>query len=303
MAEKTNELNRSDYDRMTAGPTGDQNISDIDDLDMTGEQPQETEHIRLQIEETRAHMGETIDELQERLSFANLSEQVSDHVSNAIETAKNTAYDATIGKAVGFMKNMGDNISDSRFMRSTRNNPVPLILIGLGAGWLAYNLSGKTRRPRTIERYYPPQSEGVRSGTIRNVQEKLGDVTDKVSNAASSAYESASDAMNSAYDNASDLANRAYSKAGEYGNMASDKYDQVMRDNPLVLGAAAFAVGATIGLAMPSTRYEGRLMGETRDDLLKKAQDTGSQLLDKTKQAIDEAAQTGSRGMQHPTIH
>jgi predicted ribosome quality control (RQC) complex YloA/Tae2 family protein len=47
-----------------------------------------TEEIKAKIEETRADMGETIDAIQERLSYANISEQVSEQVSNAIETAK-----------------------------------------------------------------------------------------------------------------------------------------------------------------------------------------------------------------------
>ena len=76
--------------------------------------------------------------------------------------------------------------------------------------------------------------------------------------------------MNSAYSSASDMANRAYSKAGELGSKASDTYDRYLQDNPLVLGAAAFAVGTVVGLAIPSTDYEGELMGDTRDELFER---------------------------------
>src|SRR5438067_937830 len=69
---------------LETGSTGLENES----LEMTGEHPDETEHLRSQIEETRKEMGETIDALQEKLSFSNVSEQVSETVSNAIETAK-----------------------------------------------------------------------------------------------------------------------------------------------------------------------------------------------------------------------
>src|SRR5688500_11567908 len=37
--------------------------------------PEETEHLKAQIEETRSQMGETIDAIQEKLSFSNISEQ------------------------------------------------------------------------------------------------------------------------------------------------------------------------------------------------------------------------------------
>src|SRR5438477_12905005 len=107
MAQEPSELNRTDYQSLTTGKGDDQIAHRATDNDDTGT-TEETENLKAKIAETRSQMGETIDELQERLSFSNISEQVSEHVSNVIETAKNSAYDATIGKAVGFMKNMGD---------------------------------------------------------------------------------------------------------------------------------------------------------------------------------------------------
>ncbi|HEY2866881.1 MAG TPA: DUF3618 domain-containing protein [Pyrinomonadaceae bacterium] len=307
MAEKTSELNRADYDAMAAGRTEDL----THDVPPNGELAaakagEQTEHIKAQIEETRAQMGETIDALQEKLSFSNLSEQVSDHVSNAIETATNTMYDATVGKAVGFMKNMGDGISNSGFVRTAKENPLPLILIGLGAGMLAYgSFSGKRRYAK---RYAPPERIPNESdayaepGVLATAQSKLSSAGGKVTNAANTAYEGVSNAMNTAYSSASDVANRAYSKAGELGSMAGDTYDRYLQENPLVLGAAAFAVGAVVGLAIPSTDYEGELMGDTRDELLRKAQNTGSTLIDKTKHLVDDAAQNISKSTQ-PIIH
>jgi ElaB/YqjD/DUF883 family membrane-anchored ribosome-binding protein len=314
MAEKTGELNRADYDAMAAGRSEDLTHDVLPDGEFApANTAGETEHIKAQIEETRAQMGETIDALQERLSFSNLSEQVSDHVTNAIETATNTLYDATVGKAVGFMKNMGDEVSNSGFVRTARENPLPLILIGLGAGLLAYNAysgKGRARRPFQGNQRYLGDSahsgdsayNNSESGLLAGAQEKIGNVSNKVSNAASSAYEGVSSAMNTAYNSASDVANRAYSKAGELGSMAGDTYDRYLQENPLVLGAAAFAVGAVVGLAIPSTDYEGELMGDTRDELLRKAQNTGSALLDKTKHLVDDAAQNISKSTR-PIIH
>ena len=83
-------------------------------------------------------MGETIDAIQDRLSFSNISDQVSEHVNNAVETAKEAVYDATIGKAVYFMKNIGNEISGSSMVRTAKDNPLPFILLGLGAGMLVY---------------------------------------------------------------------------------------------------------------------------------------------------------------------
>jgi ElaB/YqjD/DUF883 family membrane-anchored ribosome-binding protein len=220
------------------------------------------------------------------------------------------------------MKNMGDGISDSKFVRTTRSNPLPLILIGVGAGWLAYNVSSggsvRTRRsPRRLRegvqydefadrnRAQRDMERGTsfdlnerhheETSTLGAISDKASAISDKVSTAANSAYETASNAMDSAMTGAKDMANRAYSKAGEYSNVAYDTYDHHINENPLAVGAAAFALGAVVGLAIPSTRYEGELMGETRDELLKKAQDKGSQLLDKTRSLVDDAANTVSK--------
>src|SRR5215213_10520733 len=75
----------------------DSEVSSIE-TNTSEEAPEETEHLRAQIEETRSQMGETIDAIQERLSFQNISEQVkeqvSEQISSAYEAAKDTVYDA-----------------------------------------------------------------------------------------------------------------------------------------------------------------------------------------------------------------
>src|SRR3954471_13242824 len=123
MAQEPGKLNRdaaglddTEFESLTTG-RGDDYIATASTSDTgvdTDMDSDETEHIKAQIEETRSQMGETIDALQEKLSFSNVSEQVSEQVSNVIESASNSAYDATIGKAVGFMKNLGNDISGSR---------------------------------------------------------------------------------------------------------------------------------------------------------------------------------------------
>ena len=326
MAQEPSQLNRdsaefndSEFESLTAGKSDDLiTTASATDVDAdTGND--DTEHLKAQIEETRNQMGETIDALQEKLSFNNLSEQVSEHVNNAIETAKSSVYDATIGKAVGFMKDMGDGIGDSKFVRTARSNPLPLILIGVGAGLLAYNnyssssrrrsfrggsrrgydqFSDRDRARRDMERgtsFDLEQRHSQSGSTMNALSDKATAVSDKVSNAANSAYESASNTLDSAVTGAKDIYNRAYSKAGDYTNVAYETYDHHINENPLAVGAAAFALGAVVGLAIPATRYEGELMGEARDQLLKKAQDQGSMLLDKTRNLVDEAANTVSK--------
>jgi hypothetical protein len=98
--------------------------------------------------------------------------------------------------------------------------------------------------------------------------------------------------MTNAYSSANDLAQKAYSKAGELGHYTQEQYVRYMAENPLAVGAIAMAAGVALGLAIPSTRYEGELMGDARDKVLQKAQETASEYIDKAKHIATEAGHT-----------
>jgi ElaB/YqjD/DUF883 family membrane-anchored ribosome-binding protein len=294
--------------------------TDAESLEMTentGDDPPKTDHIRSQIEETRKELGSTIDAIQEKLSLSNVSEQVSETVSTAIESAKDTIYDATIGKAVGFMKNTGDGIANSGFVRTARNNPFPLLLIGLGAGLLAYQTygrkgsmqhnrgrnrflaSGSQHRGQTNwERRDNPNMPSMRE-TGRTGESLTGKVTDtatnvygKATDAAGNAYESVSGALNTAYSSAGDAVHKARETASDYGSKAYETYDYYIEENPLAVGAVAAALGVAVGFAIPASRFEGQMLGEYRENVVSAAQDKVNTLLDKAKDVAAEAGKT-----------
>ena len=317
MAERSSDLRNADPISASAGAGTDESLERYSEpersgLDVyAGNAPEETEQIRAQIEQTRNQMGETIDAIQDRLSFANISEQVSETVSNAIETAKDTAYDATIGKAVNFMKNVGDGVTHTGAFKTVKNNPVPLALIGIGAGLLVYQGFGRSRSSRPgngrADRFYDGGNGESRPSTYASAKRAIGDATDRaydgitgkanvalesVSNAAGAAYESVTGAVSNAYSGAGDVAQRAYERAGDYGTIAYEKYDEYLEENPLALGAIALAVGAAVGFAIPATQYEGKLMGDARENLVQRAQDAAGSLVDKAKRVASETGQT-----------
>ncbi|HVE56886.1 MAG TPA: DUF3618 domain-containing protein [Pyrinomonadaceae bacterium] len=337
MAEKSSELDLTgepdavstaagaNQDTYLEARSDDYSSSDSELLEIptnTDDAPEETEHLKAQIEETRSQMGETIDAIQEKLSIQNISdqvkEQVSEHINQALETAKETVYDATIGnlgKAGKFMQNVGKELSKTEAGKFARKNPFPLVLIGLGVGLLAYEFSGKKRRP--AHRYYD-EHEGRRdnrgsgltssvSDTLKSATGKIGDTAsgayESVSNVAgnalstvgdkaSSAYEGVTSAATNAYSSVTDYAGNAYEKVGEYSVQAREQYDYYIEENPLAVGAVALAIGAAVGLAIPSTRYEGELLGEYRQQLLDKAQTAAGDLVDKAKEVASEAQKT-----------
>jgi len=317
----------------------DDEIRDIE-TNTSEDTPEETEHLKAQIEETRSQMGETIDAIQERLSFQNISEQVkeqvSEHISSAFETAKDTVYDATIRKAGNFMQSMNKSVnkglnefSKSEAIQIARANPLALSLIGLGVGLLLMNgykkktsyryadTSGGNRGKGAYasggEAYSGNQPSMLKStqdkitgtatsayesvgnaasGAVDSVSNVAGSAYNSVTNVASTAYSGVTDAASNAYSSVGDYAGKAYEKVGDYSTQAREQYDYYIEENPLAVGAVALALGAAVGMALPSTRVEGQLMGETKQQLLQKAQDTAGELVDKVKQVASEAQKT-----------
>ena len=65
-----------------------------------------------------------------------------------------------------------------------------------------------------------------------------------------------------------------------------------MHEYPLAAGAIAVAVGAAIGLSVPSTEIEDRTLGEKRDLALEKARAAARELRDNVTQKVQDAAES-----------
>jgi ElaB/YqjD/DUF883 family membrane-anchored ribosome-binding protein len=76
---------------------------------------------------------------------------------------------------------------------------------------------------------------------------------------------------------------------------AQNGLQRLVRENPLAAAAIAAVVGATVGMALPETRRENQLMGETRDAVVNKAQeaarDAAERVQDAAQRVQDAAAE------------
>jgi gas vesicle protein len=295
------------------------------DTDVTTD---ETEKIRTEIVETRSQMSETIDAIQEKLSFANISEQVSsigdqvkdevsEHISSAIQTAKDSVYDATLGKVGNIMNyvNKGINeLAETDMGHTVRRNPLAVGLIGLGLGLLFMNSNKKlskyryNRNENDYDFDYNYDREGDyqnRRGSSRNnqstfavAQNKVGDVAGRVGETVSGAAGAVSETVSGVAGSVTDVAGKAYKQVGDLGSQvkdvadsAQDQYEYYIEENPLAVGAVALALGAAVGMSIPSTRFEGQLMGETRNNLMQKAEETARETIDKVKNVAGEVTE------------
>jgi ElaB/YqjD/DUF883 family membrane-anchored ribosome-binding protein len=247
-----------------------------------------TEQLRADIEDTRADMTQTINEIQERLSPDYLVDQVKETVREATigkvervvgqvgETLSEVTEPALAmaGRAGNAIKEVGTTVADKLY-----KNPIPVALIGLGVGMLV------------IRNFRGPSydSSPRRSLPERNNYE-LGDA-----DRASQTYESGRSALNQVKETASDLASRSTDALSNLGSKAKDgasavttRFERLMHENPLAVGAVAVAAGTALGLMLPSTRIENEYIGETGERLVEKAEDVARDALGKVQDAVEQ---------------
>ena len=240
-----------------------------------------TEQLRADIEDTRAEMTQTINEIQERLSPEHLVGQV-----------KETVREATIGKVEKVMERVGETISGvtepalevagragtaikeagSSVGNSVWRNPIPVALIGLGVGML---LMRNFRGQRYTSTRTKPSQGRVPNYAMSNEGQMR------------SVKETASDLANRSTQALSDLGTKAKNTASTVGT----RLEQVLHDNPLAIGAVAVAAGTAIGLVLPTTRFESEYIGETGERLVDRVEDVARGALDKVQDAARQMQQ------------
>ena len=264
-----------------------------DDL-RTLDDSEDPEQIRAEIEDTRAEMSQTINEIQERLSPENVMDQVKEKVR-----------EATIGKVERVMNRVGETISEvaeparevvSRAGTAIKEtgrsagdvvwrNPIPVGLIGLGLGILAMRAfrgngghydemqrsSSRLRRQSlaggdTEYEYGWDRSEHMSGGSFNRVKETASQLAHR-----------STDAIN-------DLGTKAKDTASSLGTRCG----QLLRQNPIACGAVAVAAGTAIGLMLPTTQFENEYIGETSEKLMDKAQGVAREAIDKVQSAAAE---------------
>jgi hypothetical protein len=309
-------------------------LDDAPDASGDAEPEQQVMEIRENIEQTRAQMSETIDELQERLSPSHLKEQVKEQVIEQYEQVKETVREATIGKVEDMVERVGNTVNETRrsIVDTIKANPIPATLIGIGLAWMWMNRGsqsgGGTARYDDRYRRSGLYDEGQRryadTGTSRTGQPNTAGVWDRTTDAAGNLASKVSSTVGSAVDQVQETAGNIASKAKDtvsgvvdqaqetagylvdqaqyQAHRVEDRFKMTMRESPLAVGAVALALGAAAGLAIPQTRKENEWMGEARDTLVDKAQsvahDTMEQVQQVAQKVTDEVAGSGGQGQQ-----
>ena len=259
------------------------------------ETPEEAARIREQIEQTRANLSGTIEELQDRLQPENLVSQAGSAMRGAVEhkvkTIVNTAS-VTASRVAEQARSSAESLSSQPLptalalgglawwmMRGRRssyrggNGAMPSVAPAVVIGALSYYLLSH----RGVQRVGPEEYGEAGSGTA-----SLGERVRRVAEAADE-YRQRAQAVVGSYagqtaEQARHVGDITRVRMEESTIMLQERWQEVgetidrwLHENPLTVGVAAFALGAIAGLSVPTTEAEHRTLGVARDSLMQQA--------------------------------
>lgn len=259
--------------------------------------------------ETVSHVVEATKEKVEHLTevASVTATHIGTAVKEAVGTTKENLKQATSSSG-SMAKGAASMISDA-----VKNNPLPAAIVG---GTLIYLFLNAKKNGSTISTagentwtsYAETHPNVEHQSALTEMRDKVGDVAgnvrEKVGDMAGTVREKVSDAASTVGEKVNDTVSAVKYKvsnvASDVGNQAQHQAARaktVMEENPLMVGAAVLALGAAVGLMLPITEQEHRLMGQTRDRLVDQANEKAGALAQqagvvaqKTLEAINENA-------------
>jgi len=239
-------------------------------------------------------------------------QQVSEGMGNAVASAGEF-----VGEAGATAQETGAGVVDM-----IRRNPVPAALIGLGVGMLWMNRSnGSSYRPSVRTGSSLRSGSGMRSwstgsnggnGNGGNASYGSGYASGGTGYGGGAGYGGGSgsglgstvgDALDTARSTASEIPDRVGYAARDFAGTAAEVPDQMqdaarqvvdrasstLDENPLGVAVAALAVGAAVGLVLPSTPAEQRILGPAAQTVAQRAGEAVSAPLQQMEQQATES--------------
>lgn len=206
--------------------------------------------------------------------------QVSERVGDTAQQARHITGQAvsTAGDAIGGVASRAGRTSKdvgSTIIETITENPIPAALAGVGLAWLWMSREQSQedeaweRRSRYGNGYASAfaQADEDSGGIANQAQERAGQVAEQIQ------------------ERAGDLAGGAQDQA----RRAQRGLDRMLHEHPVAVGVMASAIGAAIGLALPDTEPENRMLGEAREQVMEQAKETAQQISEKAQHVAHEA--------------
>jgi uncharacterized protein DUF3618 len=242
--------------------------------DAAGKSTQEIEH---DIADTRAELGELLDEIERKLAPRQLLERGMDMLKD---------------KMSGDASGLGETL---------RQHPVPLALIGVGIGWM---LLSEGTRGRVSERAgdFARQLRDKVKGSMASddAPEPVTYASEEPAAGYAYARQKSGRVMGDTQERLSrvgDAAREGMQRAGEYAGAAGERLNDMrsrigtlVEDRPLVLGALGILAGAVIALLLPRSELEERFVGDAGEEVRRRAAELGREAVDRAQEVVERTA-------------
>jgi hypothetical protein len=258
-----------------------------------------------EIEQTRAAMHDTVEEIGDRLA-----------PSTIVQNAKETVRDATVGKVEDMADSASQMFSDAGstaqeagygIVETVRRNPIPAALAGIGIAWLVTHRASP--QPRSWDRAgwserrrSGPYSSGLDTddrGMTGSVGAKAGAVGEKVGEIGDRVGQKVGQGVDSLSEQAERVGDRVGEVPEEMGYRVHDLSEQartLIQDSPLAVGAVAVAVGTALGAALPATSMERRVLRPATEKAIGTAEETATKALSDMERESGATSDPGTRG-------
>lgn len=193
----------------------------------------------------------------------------------------------------------------SAVLQVVRENPVPVGLVWAGLGWLVLSAAGVKRpQPAGAQQAVAGAQQAVTgaqqavTGVVGKTQETVGQVATGAQTRArglaggarqrtQQAAGRARDAIDGARFAAVAGARVARTRAVDGAQRARTAAQTVVTQRPEVLQLAAAGAGAAVGLLVPATPTERKLVAPRRQDIVAKVDAVAEQALEKVEQTLE----------------
>lgn len=211
------------------------------------------EQIEREIDAQRASIGNIVDKLESKFTPGQMFDQAWSMMQNNGST---------------FVSNLGTSV---------RNNPVPAVLTSVGLLWLMMS-QNRPPVPQPTYRSGPDQdvagewADGLAEG-MGSAREHMHQTADTIKGGYQSLKGKAAhlgENVGAASENLSHAMHDAGDRLTRNSQVLGQQFNQLLREQPLVVAAAGIALGALLGAALPTTQTEQRYMGRTSAGLVDK---------------------------------
>lgn len=225
------------------------------------------DQLEREVDQARDQVGRTVNALSEKLSPGELLDQAMGMVSE---------------HGGEFASNLGQQV---------KNNPLALLMTGIGVTWLA---AGKNTAPNKARNTTHGAYTGTASGSDSNssaarnsssaIKQKASDAGDKL--------QEVGDKLKDAKDSGMDSLRSGKERAAHTVEEVREQLQTVFEDQPLIVGGLGIALGAALGALLPPSDEEDRMLGDVSDELTTKAANKAEEQYDQVRDKAKDVAST-----------